>query len=68
VHGYVAYAEECVIHWLDDRQVSREQLLELLTASLPAVVVAASGERLDAVLAVLGHGAPFGPVATGPPA
>src|SRR5579875_1774475 len=31
VHGYVAYAEECVIHWLDDRRIERAQLLALLT-------------------------------------
>jgi AcrR family transcriptional regulator len=53
VHGYVAYAEECVIHWLDDRRVTRDELLDLLTRSLPAIVTAAD-DRLDSFPAILG--------------
>ena len=53
VHGYVAYAEECVIHWLDDRCVTSDELLELLTRALPAVILAASDEQLDGLPAGL---------------
>lgn len=53
VHGYVAYAEECVIRWLGGHRVKREELLDLLTRALPAVILAASDEPLDGFPAVL---------------
>jgi AcrR family transcriptional regulator len=53
VHGYVAYAEECVIHWLADHRFAADELLDLLTRALPAVILAASDEPLDGFPAVL---------------
>lgn len=44
VHGWVAYAEECVVRWLDTRSTSgiaREEVEQLLADGLPALVVAA---------------------------
>ncbi|SHG19023.1 transcriptional regulator, TetR family [Jatrophihabitans endophyticus] len=42
--GWVTYAEECVLRWLDDRAIGRPALLEMLTRSLPAVMMAASDD------------------------
>jgi AcrR family transcriptional regulator len=53
VHGWVAYVEECVIRWLDARAISREQLLEMLTKSLPAVVLSASDEQVASLVSIL---------------
>ncbi|MDT4949107.1 MAG: hypothetical protein QOJ37_1702 [Pseudonocardiales bacterium] len=53
VHGWVAYVEECVIRWIDSRRFDREQLLEMLTKSLPAVALSASDDEdgtLDSIL------------------
>jgi hypothetical protein len=41
VHGWVAYVEECVCRWTETRQISRDQLLDLLAAALPALVAVA---------------------------
>jgi AcrR family transcriptional regulator len=30
IRGWIAMVEECVLHWLDDRPVSREELIEFL--------------------------------------
>jgi AcrR family transcriptional regulator len=59
VHGYVAYAEECVIHWLGDRRIDREQLLGLLTKALPAVVLAAADGGLDDLVVLLRSNQPL---------
>ena len=59
VHGYVAYGEECVIHWLDDRRLDRTQLLALLTNSLPAVLLAASDGAEDKFASISPHGMPL---------
>lgn len=53
VHGWIAYVEECVVRWLDGRPTSRDELLEMLTKSLPAVVVAASDEQVGSLVSVL---------------
>jgi AcrR family transcriptional regulator len=58
VHGWVAYAEECVIRWLDDRRIPRAELLDLLTASLPVVVVAAAEDRAAELAAVFSGESP----------
>lgn len=42
VHGWVAYVEECVIRWIGTRAVTRDELLGMLSRSLPAVVLATS--------------------------
>jgi AcrR family transcriptional regulator len=53
VHGWVAFAEECVIRWLDERAFDREALLDLLTKSLPALALAASGEEFGTLVGIL---------------
>lgn len=58
VHGWVAYAEECVIRWIatDDRpgeRIERAALLELLTKSLPAVALAAGDDEVGTLVAIL---------------
>jgi AcrR family transcriptional regulator len=47
VHGWVAFVEECVIRWLDDRGFDRGALLDLLAAALPALTMAASDDQVD---------------------
>lgn len=36
--GWVALVEEAVLNWVPERQISRQELLRVLTASLPAVL------------------------------
>jgi AcrR family transcriptional regulator len=53
VHGWVAFAEECVIRWLDERAFDRAALLDLLTRSLPALALAASDEDIGTLVGIL---------------
>ena len=58
VHGWVAYVEECVVRWIDDAAsgqgaVDREELLEMLTKSLPAVALAASDGEIGTLVQIL---------------
>lgn len=53
VHGWVAYVEECVIHWLDTRTIEREQLQDLLTKSLPAVALSATSDEIGTLVEIL---------------
>lgn len=58
VHGWVAYVEECVIRWIATRGsgsggVDREQLLEMLTKSLPAVALSASDGEVGTLVQIL---------------
>jgi hypothetical protein len=53
VHGWVAYVEECVIRWIDSRRFDREQLLEMLTKSLPAVALSASDDEVGTLVSIL---------------
>ena len=53
VHGWVALVEECVVRWLDTHSIDREQLLEMLTKSLPGVVLAASDEQIGSLVEIL---------------
>jgi AcrR family transcriptional regulator len=53
IHGWVAYVEECVVRWIDTRTLARADLLDLLTKSLPAVAVSATGEDLGTLVAIL---------------
>ena len=53
VHGWVAFAEECVIRWIDLRAVDRDAVLDLLTKALPALVLAASDEEVGGLMSVL---------------
>jgi hypothetical protein len=53
IHGWVAYVEECVIRWIDSRTFDRDQLLEMLTKSLPAVALSATDEEVGTLVAIL---------------
>lgn len=53
VHGWVAFAEECVIRSLEGAVRDREGLLDLLAKALPALVLAASDEPLNSLVSVL---------------
>jgi AcrR family transcriptional regulator len=53
IHGWVAYVEECVIRWIDSRTFDREQLLEMLTKSLPAVALSATDEEVGTLVSIL---------------
>ena len=60
VHGWVAYCEECTIRWIDSRTVSRDELQEMLTKSLPAVVLAATDEQVGSLVSILTADAAIG--------
>jgi hypothetical protein len=49
----VAFAEACVIGWLGSPAVGRDQLLDLLTKALPALVMASSDEDMASLVAIL---------------
>ncbi len=56
VHGWVALAEECVIRWIATptaTRIDRDQLLELLTKTLPAVALAAGDDEVGTLVAIL---------------
>lgn len=53
ISGWIAYVEECVVRWLDERTVSRDELLEMLTRSLPAVAAAATDGEVGTLLSIL---------------
>jgi hypothetical protein len=60
VHGWVAFAEACVIGWLGSPAVDREQLLDLLAKALPALVLASSDEDVGSLVALLAADTPVG--------
>jgi AcrR family transcriptional regulator len=53
IHGWVAYVEECVVRWIDTQTVEREELLEMLTKSLPAVALSATDEEVGTLVSIL---------------
>jgi AcrR family transcriptional regulator len=53
IQGWVGYVEECVVRWIDARMITRDELLELLTKSLPAVALAASEEEVGTLVQIL---------------
>jgi AcrR family transcriptional regulator len=53
VHGWVAFVEECVIRWIDDRPFDREKLQDLLAKSLPAVVLASTDDEIGSLVSIL---------------
>ena len=57
IRGWVAYVEECVIRWMDGRAISRGELLEMLTTSLPAVALSATDGEAGTLVSVLTAGA-----------
>ncbi len=55
-HGWIAFAEECVIRWLDHPEVDRDALLDLLGTALPLLLVgaAAGAGAVSALLPAVG--------------
>lgn len=53
VHGWVAFAEECTIRWIETRRTGRAELAELLTKALPALVLASTDEELGSLISIL---------------
>jgi AcrR family transcriptional regulator len=53
IHGWVAYVEECVVRWIDSHVVGRDQLLDMLTKSLPALALSASDEEVGTLVSIL---------------
>ena len=53
IAGWVAYVEECVVRWIDTRTVDRDQLLEMLTKSLPAVALSATDEEVGTLVSIV---------------
>jgi AcrR family transcriptional regulator len=53
IHGWVAYVEECVIRWIDTGTVSRDELLDMLTKSLPAVALSATDGEVGTLVSIL---------------
>jgi AcrR family transcriptional regulator len=53
IHGWVAFVEECVVRWIDTRTVTRDDLLDMLTKSLPAVALSASDAEVGTLVSIL---------------
>lgn len=53
IAGWIAYVEECVVRWIDTRTVERDQLLEMLTKSLPAVALSATDEEVGTLVSIV---------------
>jgi hypothetical protein len=53
IAGWVAYVEECVVRWIDTRTVDRDELLEMLTKSLPAVALSATDEQVATLVSIV---------------
>jgi AcrR family transcriptional regulator len=60
VQGWVAFAEACVIGWLGTHAFGRDQLLDLLTKALPALVMASSDEPIGSLVTILAAGEAIG--------
>jgi AcrR family transcriptional regulator len=53
IQGWVAFVEECVVRWIDDATIGRDELLEMLTKSLPAVALSASEGDVGTLASIL---------------
>jgi AcrR family transcriptional regulator len=53
VHGWVAFAEECTIRWIDTASTDRDALEDLLTKALPALVLASTDEEIGSLVSIL---------------
>jgi AcrR family transcriptional regulator len=53
IAGWVAYVEECVVRWIDTRTVDRDELLEMLVKSLPAVALAATDAEVGTLVSIV---------------
>ena len=56
IQGWVAYVEECVIRWIDGHPIGRDELLEMLTTSLPAVTLSATDGEVGTLVSILTAG------------
>jgi len=52
IHGWIVFAEEVVVRWLNEPTIGRGELLAMLTRSLPAVVLASGDVLLSDLAAV----------------
>jgi AcrR family transcriptional regulator len=53
IHGWIAFVEECVVRWIDAGGIGRDELLEMLTKSLPAVALSASAMDVGTLASTL---------------
>jgi AcrR family transcriptional regulator len=53
IHGWVAFVEECVVRWIDDGGVDRDDLLDMLTKSLPALALSATDADVGTLASIL---------------
>ena len=53
IAGWVAYVEECVVRWIDTRTIGRDELLELLVKSLPAVALSATDAEVGTLVTIV---------------
>ncbi|MDT4916782.1 MAG: hypothetical protein QOH89_1482 [Pseudonocardiales bacterium] len=53
IAGWVGYVEECVVRWIDTRTIDRDQLLEMLTKSLPAIALSATDEEVGTLVSIV---------------
>lgn len=53
VHGWIAFAEECVVRSIEGELTDRAGLLDLLTNALPALVLASSDAPVEELTALL---------------
>lgn len=53
IAGWVAYVEECVVRWIDTRTISRDELLEMLVKSLPAVALSATDADVGTLVSIV---------------
>jgi AcrR family transcriptional regulator len=56
VHGWVAFVEECVVRSIDagaEALADRDGLLDMLTKSLPALVLASTDRELNSLITIL---------------
>lgn len=60
VHGWVGFAESCVVRWLATGQPGRDEVLDMLTNSLPAVVLSAVHGDRQSIVEVLVSGEAIG--------
>jgi|KBSSwiStaDraftv2_1062776.scaffolds.fasta_scaffold00488_25 AcrR family transcriptional regulator len=56
VHGWIGFAEECTVRWIDERTVTRNELQALLANALVGVVLGASDVDSAALAAILTAG------------
>ena len=53
IHGWIAFVEECVVRWIEHGGIGRDELLEMLTKSLPGVALSASAADVGTLASIL---------------